>query len=119
MLLYARWRRFWHCLWSLRSLVEACRGITYRIGWRTVFIGCDCGMIFDFVPEAFREVLAPFEALPDRPATAPGTDCQIQGCVRAHVTEADYDSTIHLVCRYHAARRAVWVAACGPFRETT
>ena len=116
-MLRARWRRFWHCLRSLTYPPEACRGITYRIGWRTVFIGCDCGRVFDFIPEAFRDVLAPFEAMPDRPATTLDTACQITGCARAHVTQADYGHPVLLVCRYHAARRAVWVAACWPFME--
>lgn len=114
-MLPARLRRWWHCLRSSAPCDDwfPCRAVTAWDGWRVTLVACDCGCIFDFDPYAFRAVLEPFEALPERARTEPGTGCQVKGCDRGHVTQADYDDTIYLVCREHAALRALFEYACG------
>lgn len=103
----ARLRRWWHCFGSADEWLS-CRPVTVRDGWRVVLVACGCGRIFDFDPYAFRAVLEPFEALPERTRLEPGTGCQIKDCERGHVTQADYDDTIYLVCREHAALRGLF-----------
>lgn len=40
VVLLARWRRYWHCLFRLHRPEDA------WVGWRTVYVGCGCGRIF-------------------------------------------------------------------------
>lgn len=103
----ARFRRWWHCFRSVDEWLP-CRPVTVRDGRRVVLVACDCGRLFDFDPYAFRDVLAPFEALPERPRLELGTGCQIKDCGRGYVTQADYDDTIFSVCREHAALRELF-----------